>query len=826
MILDRLTVRGRVSLLPAIPLLVVVLLNIPLLAARFDEARAAQAASNAADAVGRVSALIEMVQRARLLSVAFMSASGIAPNALTIQLQEIDLRRAELIATEEIAAIPDLHQALDRLQLNDVGARVLAGRGAVLQTVDDYGGIVDGLIDALALTETRQAGHGAPALEALDALLRSDEAASRRTAMLLLAATSSVNRDQALTSARELGVLKDVTAAQFRRIAGPADVELFRIVDSGPTANRLSQAETTLTRAGSRPAATVLAAEVLAAGQAQTEIRQLVESRIARAAADRADDEFRATRWAMGGLAAVGVGILAIVVMLSTVVGRSVTRPLRRLTVAAGQVADLAQEELLRVADEDAQEVRVPHLAAIDVRGEDEIGDLAAAFNRVQATAALLLERQVVSRRNVAAMFASMGRRTSNLVGRQLALIDSLERAEEDPGTLATLYRLDHAATRLRRNASSLVVLSGGTENLGEGQPMPLGDVVRAALGTVEGYQRVTLDRLPALWVEPGAVGDLSLLLAELLDNALSFSPPRTRVEVVGTNTADDGCTISVVDHGMGMPLARLAEENGRLRRRERLDLAPSDVLGLFVIGRIARRHGIHVRLEPTPGTGITAIVTLPATILVEGPAAAAPGVPSGSRAGITDRQLAALAGREGTSAPPAPGPPVEAEDAAAGALPQRVRGANWTPEPVAPQPSVTPLRDDDLVRRIPGKVLNSFDRSFVPSSEYRARIEAAAVRAIDADQVRAEPDGPDTDPSPPLVRRVRGASLTTQPEGLSLPTSGSRGCGPGTGSIALVPERPEDVLSWAIDLEAAMSRLPDPQDERSDTEGTEGADE
>ena len=171
------------------------------------------------------------------------------------------------------------------------------------------------------------------------------------------------------------------------------------------------------------------------------------------------------------GLAVIGILVSAIVVGLALVVGRSVSRPLRRLTTAARGVADLAETELQRVADEDTGPEAVPRLAAITVTSSDEIGDLATAFNRVQSTAASLLERQVAGRRNVAAMFASVGRRTTNLVGRQLALIDTLEKSEEDPDTLGTLYRLDHVSTRLRRNASSLVVLSGSSEAGGEGRP-------------------------------------------------------------------------------------------------------------------------------------------------------------------------------------------------------------------------------------------------------------------------------------------------------------------------------------------------------------------
>ena len=140
---------------------------------------------------------------------------------------------------------------------------------------------------------------------------------------------------------------------------------------------------------------------------------------------------------------------------------RSIARPLRRLTASADEVADVAQLELVRVADTDDPEAAVPQLRPVRVGTADELGELAQAFNRVQQVASNLVERQLVSRQNVATMFGNVGRRTQNLVGRQLAMIDSLERNEQDPALLDRLYRLDHVSTRLRRNANSLVVLSG-----------------------------------------------------------------------------------------------------------------------------------------------------------------------------------------------------------------------------------------------------------------------------------------------------------------------------------------------------------------------------
>ncbi|WP_239087829.1 sensor histidine kinase, partial [Actinoplanes digitatis] len=275
--------------------------------------------------------------------------------------------------------------------------------------------------------------------------------------------------------------------------------------------------------------------------------------------------------------------------------------------------------ELERVADDDLEHARPIRLDPVDVQAQDEIGDLARAFDRVQNTAAKLVERQVAGRRNVAQMFGHVGRRTQNLVGRQLALIDSLERRETDSDRLRELYRLDHLSSRLRRNASSLVVLSGAVGANDHMAPMPLSDVVRLALAEIEDYTRVDLDVPEEIVIVPAVLADLTLLLAELMENATSFSPPHTRVRISAAELRG-GARLAIIDQGLGLTPERLAEENSRLTHRERLDLAPSEVLGLFVVGRLARRHGIEVTLADTPDGGITVWVDLSPEHLVAAP--------------------------------------------------------------------------------------------------------------------------------------------------------------------------------------------------------------
>ncbi|HEY6794802.1 MAG TPA: ATP-binding protein [Kineosporiaceae bacterium] len=657
MILQRLTVREKVNLLVVIPLTAVLLLQVPLFANQLDSSRQAARDAQMARTARQVGRLVRQVQQLRLLSVAYLGTPAAAPSQLVVAEQELDALLATVLAGLGGQDVPTLTAAIDReSDLRSVSEAVRQRLTTANRAIADYSTYLDGVLRALDVERDDGTGRLARDFAALGELQRSDEIASNQAVLLLTAVQSPEARARLLSQADGQGQAHAALSDQFRRLTTPAAVALFDLADGGDAASRLDAARTEIGRLGSAPASAALAGRVYAAAQSQLQLRQMVQTRVTQDVVNGAEAAVSQARLGTAGLAALALLTLISAITLTVRVGRSVSRPLRELTDAAGLVADLAQEELLRVADEDTFHAAPPQLSGIEVHSQDEIGELGRAFNRVQATAALLLERQVVGRRNIAAMFAGVGRRTANLVGRQVALIDTLERAEDDPDTLATLYRLDHAASRLRRTASSLVVLSGASESLGDGRPLTVADAVRVSLGTVEDFRRVTLRGLPPSFVAPGAVGDVVLLFAELIENAVSFSPPRTSVEVTGS-VDDAGCHLVIVDHGMGMPDDRLAAENERLRRRERLDLAPSEVLGLFVVGRISRRYGITVGLQPTPKGGVTARVDLPVSLLVDGSAVGATtpvgrGAPRrrGPGPGATARRRAAVAGRPAES--------------------------------------------------------------------------------------------------------------------------------------------------------------------------------
>jgi len=304
-------------------------------------------------------------------------------------------------------------------------------------------------------------------------------------------------------------------------------------------------------------------------------------------------------------------GAVALGTML--VVSRSITRPLQSLTRQAVSTANHVLGDAISTVLQTPMgtDVTAPELAAITVDTFDEIAEVATVLNTVQDSAVALAVGQAVLRRNLADTFVSLGRRNQNLLSRQLDFITELERNEVDPEALGHLFRLDHLATRMRRNAESLLVLAGNESPRRWTTPVRIADVVRAAVGEVEQYARVVVRVVEPFTVVGSAAADLTHLLAELIENALQFSPPDEPVEIRGlTQTA--GYTLAIIDPGVGMSPADLARANRRLAGGEAFTVAPSKYMGHYVAGNLAVRHDIHVRLQHSTGPGTTATVHLP----------------------------------------------------------------------------------------------------------------------------------------------------------------------------------------------------------------------
>src|SRR5918995_5028148 len=311
----------------------------------------------------------------------------------------------------------------------------------------------------------------------------------------------------------------------------------------------------------------------------------------------RSDADARFLRY---GLLATAAVLLALAT--TWLVSQSLTRPLRSLTRQAKTMASDRLPNAVRsiLNTPLGEDVEVPEMAPVRVKTRDEVGDVAEALNTVQETALELAVEQAVLRRNIADSFVNLGRRNQNLLSRQLDFITELESSETDPTTLQNLFLLDHLATRMRRNAESLLVLAGIDPPRQWAAPVGLTDVIRAALGEVEDYQRVRVRGVEPATIIGSAAADLPHLMAELIENALVFSPPDQTVDIRG-RSRPDGYTLAIIDSGLGMPPA---EVGGATRGRagpESFPTPPSKYLAHYPAANLPARHDINVRLDNSP---------------------------------------------------------------------------------------------------------------------------------------------------------------------------------------------------------------------------------
>jgi len=312
-------------------------------------------------------------------------------------------------------------------------------------------------------------------------------------------------------------------------------------------------------------------------------------------------------------------GTLVLAIVVTWLASRSITRPLHSLKVQAehmaGESLPAAVREILETPP--GEDVVIPEIEPISVKSHDEVADVASALSAVQSSALDLAVEQAVLRRNISDSYVNLGRRNQNLLSRQLDFITELERNESDPDTLEGLFKLDHLATRMRRNAESLLVLAGIEPPRQWSAPVKVADVVRAALGEVEDYQRVVVRHLEPASITGAVASDVAHVAAELLENALSFSPPDQTVEVKGRLTVH-GYTLAITDNGLGMSPEDLARANRRLAGEESFTVAPSRYLGHYVAGHLAKRMGVKVELQDSPAGGVTARIDLPMELLAD----------------------------------------------------------------------------------------------------------------------------------------------------------------------------------------------------------------
>jgi signal transduction histidine kinase len=533
---------------------------------------------------------------------------------------------------------------------------VIAGQGAVLQaeasSISDADGVEQGLglISAVNTQEDMSEQDAILAGALVSGTLTSDErvafgqAAGRQQDDTLLyqqlfTPAELKTYNDTLNALAPSAVQSSATAIQQAVMSG---APLSEITATGLTAASWQGATTTWLHAasvaGDETATTVLAANTAPAVDAKRRL------------------------WAVSLVGAAGFLLTLLVTIL---LGRSINR---RLTVLRTSALTLAREQLPAVV------ARLRRGESVDVaaeappvhEGNDEIGQVGQAIDAVRQTAIRSAIDEARVRQGVNDMFRNLARRNQSLLQRQLSVLDDMERRATDPDVLEDLFKMDHLTTRMRRHAEGLIILSGAPPGRSWSAPVKLIDVMRGAVAEVEDYARVTASTQSKAALSGSAVTDVIHLLAELIENATTLSPPFTQVRVGGESVAN-GFAIEIEDRGLGLSPQRLAELNDRLANPPDINPANTEQLGLFVVGQLARRHGISVTLRPSPYGGTTAVALIPRVLVVdEGPAAlsaAGAGAPGIGAA----RNGAARNGASGLEAPGHAGPYVEPAGIAAG---------------------------------------------------------------------------------------------------------------------------------------------------------------
>ncbi|MGA6152215.1 nitrate- and nitrite sensing domain-containing protein [Stenotrophomonas sp. NPDC087984] len=411
----------------------------------------------------------------------------------------------------------------------------------------------------------------------------------------------------------------------FRAVATAGDQHAYQRTVTGPEVERRTRLlDTVLSQAGSQSpgrsgadAAQFSVRDWNRSSEATGTLINTVEKRLA--------DRLRVTSAKLQDETSDRAGaesvLLFAVLLLAFAIGIAIARHLlRSLTVLRSTALDVAERRLPEAVSSIREgEMATTSISAVPVHTTEEFGQLARAFDAVHGQAVRLAAEQAALRGDLRDTLVNLSRRSQSLVDRLLRLMEQLELHEEDPDQLASFFKLDHLATRMRRNNENLMVLCGSTPVRPSEQRVPLDNVLRASVSEIEHYRRVVVEPVPAAEVIGYAAGDLARMIAELLDNATAFSPPETQVVVSNTLRLDGSALIEVRDEGFGMSGAELAKAHRRVAGDVSVEVPTSRQMGLTVVGRLARRHGVTVELisERDTGGGLRAGVLVPARLML-----------------------------------------------------------------------------------------------------------------------------------------------------------------------------------------------------------------
>ncbi|MGH3435998.1 MAG: sensor histidine kinase [Sciscionella sp.] len=580
----------------------------------------------------KVNNLVQQLQRERDLSVLFVASGHIAERrALGTQTTKVD------------NASNAFQQALnkDAGKLTPDAAHRMQGAVAQLDQLPYLRNAIQGSKYPAEATEQAYSRFLAPLLNigdqaiatinspdltrlqlANNAIARVKEAESQRRALLLEVFRRGKASGPLQRAVQGAESQRTAALTNFQKFATPTQRNYYTSTATGQLVDEANEiVETAISRAGLGQPLTTDVQHWDNVATVSIDLIYQVQQATQNQLAGRTDQLAAAAKRSAIIDASVVLGALVLAVLMALFVARSLLLPLRTLRRSALEMAEFRlPEEVERIlADSDPVVAAGESVQAVPVHTREEVGQVARAFDAVHAEAVRLAAEQALLRDSVNSMFVNLSRRSQTLVERQLSLIDRLEADEQDPDQLSNLFELDHLATRMRRNSENLLVLSGTELGRRMTRPVPVTDVLTAAVSEVEQYARVDLAASPDLTLPGRAVNDVVHLVAELLDNATLYSDPQTSVSVRSARTRAGALSVEIGDSGVGMSNADIILTNERLADPPELDVGVSRRMGLYVVARLAKRHNIRVTLRENEeaGGGVVARVLVPSTLVI-----------------------------------------------------------------------------------------------------------------------------------------------------------------------------------------------------------------
>jgi signal transduction histidine kinase len=582
------------------------------------------------DLARNVTSVVHELQKERTLAVARVASGGEGPRTeLDTQVNLVD---QAVSSAQQAAASLDTSDEAAKNRYN-IGLQRLSALQSIRRTIDQsaypdaavfgsYSAVLDAVVRLgreinTAVTDRNLLRESS----VIQSLSESKESVAKENAILQIAAARNAFPSDLLSRIRDAQSSAASALGDYRANASLDQQQLYSDTVSGTEVDSRQRIKSqAIAFAEDNRPLNIPAADLTNFGSATLEHQRAVETELLNDLRDDANalaDAATASAWRDAAIVLVA---LLLALGLMALVTRSLLKPLRVLRREALEVANRRLPASVQriLADPDPAEAAKHAVEPVAVFTREETGQLARSFDAVQEQAVLMATEQALLRDNINSIFVNLSRRSQALVERQLSLIDRLEQDEQDPDQLASLFELDHLATRMRRNSESLLVLSGTGLSRQLNRPVPASEVVGAAVSEVEHYARVEVASAPEVAVQGRAVSDLVHVIAELLDNATFFSEPEKKVIVRMAMTRKKELAIQITDQGVGMSEDEIESANARLADPPDLDVAVTRRMGLYVVARLAKRHNIIVRLRDNEDIegGLIARINVPAELV------------------------------------------------------------------------------------------------------------------------------------------------------------------------------------------------------------------